>query len=232
MKKIICLLMLIFNMVMMVSCSNIESKAIKDVDNFAADFETKNSNDYLTPFFVKNYLIEIKGYSEEVAIYAVYNSSVDWNYHANIYAQTFLIYIEKFGSPAYWYTSNDIQEILERDGFSNIVIDNILSNIDWNNQKALYVLHLSNFNSNWDRLNAKLDLKNAGFSTSEIENLLSNSSINWKAHALNKATALYEEYINDGINETEIIELISKELSEIWQFTNLEIEYAIENLLQ
>lgn len=232
MKKIICLLMLIFTMVMMVSCSNIESKAIKDVDNFAADFETKNSNDYLTPFFVKDYLIEIKGYSEEVAIYAVYNSSVDWNYHANIYAQNFLIYIEEFGSPAYWYTSNDIQEILERDGFSNIVIDNILSNIDWNNQKALYVLHLSSFNSNWDRLNAKLDLKNAGFSTSEIENLLSNSSINWKAHALNKATALYEEYINDGINETEIIELISKELSEIWQFTNLEIEYAIENLLQ
>ena len=61
-----------------------------------------------------------------------------------------------------------------------------------------------------------------------VNYLLENSGVNWKQHALNMANELWAEY-----REYEAMTLadVEDELSRIWEYTEDEIDYAMENII-
>lgn len=216
------------------SNSSDKEKAVKDAEKVANEFATEYPNDYLTPNYIMGYLIDVLGYSETVAVYAMENCNISWEVYAKQYAQVYLTYEEEFGRPASWWNPSDIENMLQEDGFSNATIEIVMSNINWMFQSKTYVKHLSNFYDTFNRFEARDYLDDVAANEAGIEYLLENSGVNWKEHALNMANTLWLEYSSQGYYEDttseEILLDIRDELSSLWQYTEFEINYAIDNI--
>lgn len=207
--------------------TNTKENAINDIENHADELLLEYPEDYFTPSYMRDYLIDVKGYTETIANYAIENSDIDWLSQASKEANVYLTYEEEFGRPASWWNPTDIEDILLGDGFSSNVVDSVMVNIDWNAQSVKYVQHLSDFYDTFNRFEARGYLENVIATEEGINYLLENSSINWRQHALNMANELWAEY-----REYEAMTLadIEDELSRIWQYTPAEIEYALNNI--
>lgn len=208
--------------------------AVNDAEKFANEFTTEYPNDYLTPNYITEYLRDVLGYSETIAVYATENCNISWATHAKKYAQVYLTYEEEFGRPANWWNPSDIEDMLLEDGFSYDIVDAMMATIDWTAQSKKYVKHLSEFYETFNRLDARGYLEDIAANEAGVNYLLENSDVNWKQHALNMANELWTEYSLQGYYEDKTVEFIltdiREELSSIWEYTQAEIDYAIQNI--
>ena len=236
-KTLVFLLVLVLAVVFTLSfasCQSEEEAAIKDAEAFANQYLTDNPNEYVTPNFVASHLMDVLGYSEDIATHAVENCSIDWQESANKYAQVYLTYVAEFDFPAGWWTASDIQDMLYNDGFFADTVDTVMANIDWMAQSKEYVLHLSDFYYTFNRLDAVAHLENVAANEETLSYLLENSNVDWEMHALNMANQLWREYSMDeyyaDMSAAELLSDIKVELTSLWQFTESEAQYAISNV--
>lgn len=213
------------------SSGNAKEDAINDAEEYAIEFAIEYPDDYLTPNYIMEYLRDVLGYSETIAVYATENCDISWTTHAKKLTQVYLTYEEEFGRPASWWTSSDIEYILVESGFSYDTIEKTMSTIDWETQLKKYVKHLSDFYDTFTRSDARYYLEDIDIVANEyeVEFLLENSGVNWKQHALNMANHLWIEYNLQGYYE-DILTDIREELSFTWEYTEDEIDYAIQNI--
>ena len=213
---------------------NTKEDAVNDAEKFANEFTTEYPNDYLTPNYILEYLRDVLGYSETIAVYATENCNISWTTHAKKYAQVYLTYEEEFGRPASWWNPSDIEDMLLEDGFSYDTVEATMATIDWTAQSKKYVKHLSDFYDTFNRLDARGYLEDIAANEAGVNYLLENSGVNWKQHALNMANELWAEYSSQGYYEDKTVEFIltdiREELSSIWEYTQVEIDYAIQNI--
>lgn len=213
---------------------NTKEDAVNDAEKFANEFTAEYPNDYLTPNYITEYLRDVLGYSETIAVYATENCNINWATHAKKYAQVYLTYEEEFGRPASWWNPSDIEDMLLEDGFSYDTVDATMATIDWTAQSKKYVKHLSEFYDTFNRLDASGYLEDIAANEAGVNYLLENSGVNWKQHALNMANELWTEYSSQGYYEDKTVEFIltdiREELYSIWEYTQAEIDYAIQNI--
>lgn len=205
------------------------TSAIQYAEELANDYISNNPNDYLTPLCIKEWLQD-SGYSEDVACLAINQCNINWVAQADKYVEYYLTYTAEFGFPEIWITAEDLEYLMNEDEFTNSTISNAVSKINWDLQAQKYVQHLSDFYDSWSRFDARFYLEDI-FTESKIEYLLENSNIDWKEHALNKANELwleYSEYEYDSVSS--VLNDIREEMASLWEYTNAEINYALENI--
>ena len=206
-----------------------EASAIQYAKELANEYIADYPDDYFTPLYIRECL-EDYGYTEEIALSAISKSNINWQTQADKYVNYYLTYTADFGFPASWITEEDLESSMIEDEFSSSIINNTLSKINWDLQAKKYVQHLSDFYDSWSRFDARYYLEDI-FTESKIKYLLENSNIDWEEHALNKANELwleYSEYEYDSISA--ILNDIREEMSSLWEYTNAEINYALNNI--
>lgn len=196
------------------------SEVLKEfVDNYMIDYP----NDYVTPAYLIEYLQDVEGYSADITLYVVEHFDIDWIAQAKCYINTYLTYEEEFGFAATWWYPDDIQEMLYEERFSTDVINSVMSSIDWFDQAAQYLKHLSDFYDNFDRVSARDVLREIVANENGVNYLLENSNVDWNKHAYYRAKDMLDEYSYSTDELTE-------ELYNVWEFTESEIRYAVEKL--
>ena len=207
---------------------------MRSAETFAAEFETEYPDDSLTPNYLNEHLQDVLGYSVTDANYAVENANINWLNHANKYALVYLTYVEEFGEPASWFCASDIESMLLGDGFSSGVVEATINRIDWTLQSKKYVKHLSDFYDTFNRLDARSFLSDIVANDDGVDYLLENSGVDWNTHALNMANELWYEYIAEEYYQGKTVAYIQAdivdELLNVWEYTESEIDYAMENM--
>ena len=213
---------------------NTEKNAVNDAEEYANEFAIEYPDDYLTPNYIMEYLRDVLGYSETIAVYATENCNINWITHAKKYARVYLTYEEEFGRPASWWTPSDIEEVLLEDGFSYETVEATMATIDWTSQSQKYVKHLSDFYDTFNRLDARSYLEDIAANEDGVNYLLENSGVNWKQHALHMANQLWVEYSQyeyfQNADLATKLNDIREEMSSIWEFSDSEIDYALNNI--
>lgn len=211
-----------------------KSAALRSAETFAAEFETEYPDDFLTPNYLNEHLQDVLGYSVTDANYAVENANISWLNHANKYALVYLTYVEEFGEPASWFGASNIESMLLDDGFTSGVIKAAINRIDWTLQSKKYVKHLSDFYDTFNRLDARGYLADIVANDADIDFLLENSGVDWNTHALNMANELWSQYIAEEDYQGKTVAYIQAdivdELLNVWEYTESEIDYAMENM--
>ena len=183
-------------------------------------------NDYFSPIYLYDLFYDL-GYSEESWEYAYENCDINWTKHAEKLANIYTTYKEEFGRHASWFTAEEVNDAMLEEGFSYLTRNTVLDNIDWDLQLQKYVQHLSNFYDDFSRLLAKSILDDIVSNESGIDFALENSNIDWKNHALiiAKNRLIESENYESPLTDLELKE----ELMNVYDFTEEEANYAIEN---
>lgn len=139
-----------------------------------------SSNNSMTRAWLRDWLINVDGYSYDIAQYAVENASLDWSNHALIYAKEGIVLNPNIHSIPVNITS--ISESLLEQEFKTDEINYAVSSIDWN-QYALDYLYLL---ETWGDVSTKEDaeerLFSYGFSQEQINYAINNCSIQWQSN--------------------------------------------------
>lgn len=134
--------------------------------------------------WVREWLINVDGYSYDVAQYAVENISVDWSKHALLFANECMeLNPNVHASPV---KSEDISEqLLERE-FTTKEIDYAISSVDWNKYAFDYLYLLEGWGEFSTKEEAIERLTWYGFSQEQINYAISNCSIQWQVNDANE----------------------------------------------
>lgn len=174
--------------------------------------------------WLKGWLMEGEGFSEEVANYVVENFDYDWYASALFYANAYKNWGENI---------SDIPSLLTNDGFTSDEVNYACENADWNqnstnkNQEATNAaVEIANFYATVSPSMVKeLLINDYGFSETQANYAISNAPIEWDLHACWKM----EEYVgmneDSGITKDDIVYYMSAELG----FASNYIDYAFEH---
>lgn len=213
---------------------NSKEDAIKYVQDFAQAYEEEHPDDYITPAYVMGCL-DIEGYSEEIALYAIEHANVNWEHHATNYIQVYLVYEAEFGSAAVWIAAWELEDMLYEEQFSYNVVSAVINKVDWDKQLVAYIQHLSDFYDTLYRDWLENCLYDILADEEGIAYAIENSGVDWSKHALNIANEAWIEYKfmadreeNGGI--AGVLEQIENELLNAYDFTESEVAYAMEHI--
>ena len=214
---------------LMNSCDvNWNEQAVISAEKYAA------SCDNTSPLELRSYL-EYHDFDNLEIDYALEHCQIDWVEQAFLFIQDSLTYEVKWGNRDGWCGPAEIRMALNEELFDWDTIIYIESQIDWQEQVKLYMQHLSSFYPKFNRLDARGILGNGILANDAgISSVLETSGVDWKEHAFNIASEFYEENVDSWYYENRppnaIYEDIERELLEVWDFTDKEVEYAINKV--
>ena len=152
-------------------------KAINSAKNLISNYNSANRA------WVRDWLINIDGYSYEVAQYAVENISIDWSKYALLFANECLeLNPNVHTSPV---NSEDISEQLLEQEFTSREINDALSSINWNKYALDYLYLLETWGDITTKENAEERLSWYGFNQEQINYAINNCSIQWQLEDAN-----------------------------------------------
>ena len=197
--------------------------------------------DYVTPYYLLEYLEMTVGFSLESAHYAVQEANIDWKKHVRRHIELQLSYEPDVSMPC-WISPSDILDILQEEWIDAAYYDDEFIDIDWISQGKYFVESLSDYYIDgqiliFNRSDAFSILFEQvyldGFTYDELMLMINNSDVNWNTHAIQMVDYLWEVCNNqDDLNDKtrkEKIDYIIEELIQAYQFTEEEAEFSIAN---
>ncbi len=216
--------------------------AISYAKTIEEEFYT-DSYDYVTPIYLEEYLNDVEGFALEIAQYAVKNANIDWGKHVRRHIELQLSYEPEVYLPS-WIPMGDVLDILQDEWVDATYYETEFFAIDWIEQGKYFIESLSKYYEDGyimifnrrDAFNILFDeVYPDGFSYDELMSMINYSNVDWKKHAIITVNYLWEECNSqDSLSSMtfdEKLDYIREEMFNTYEFTNEEIEYAIEETL-